>query len=400
MWELVGWIVVFAVQVEVFIRVMNGYLLSMRDSRKKIAAQTAFTLFMLVLVPFFAFYYRDSETARNVIELRFTNLIEVLVFVYFAGIAVLVVFFIAKGVIHWTRPRHVAAELFSETTPVEILDHRWREDPHREESRLRRLARLVDDTYRVDVTSKTLVFDSLPAAFDGLRMVQISDLHYDRVLNPFYFERCMDMTMQLQGDVIVITGDLVTRRKHLPAAVRLLSRLRAPLGVYVVRGNHDFWTSPHHCRELIERAGMTLLDNHVQRIEKDGAHLWLVGTEHPWKRVEDWSELLGKRNGDFKVLLSHTPDNVFHARRGGVNLVLSGHTHGGQVCLPVIGSILVPSRYSRRFNAGLFDCHGTLLYVNRGLGTIPPPIRLHCPAEITVVVLKSAQACEKNRQRT
>ncbi len=380
-------VVVFTVQLKVFIRVMNTFIFGMRDSRKKVFAQIAFSILMLGVIPCLVCCYRDTLTARNIAHFRLTNLLELVIFLYFAVVALLVVHYLFKSVVNLLRPSHVPADIHSQRSRADLLNPRWRRRPIHAERGLRRWLRFMDDTYRLEIVRLHLLFESLPPAFDGLRIVQLSDLHYSSYAKPEYFEGCIDTANQLGGDLIVFTGDLITRRKHIPAAARLLSRLRAPLGVYAVRGNHDFWTSAHHCKEVIERIGMVLLDNHAHPLEKDGQRLWLVGTEHPWKWVTNWDALLARRDGEFQVLLSHTPDNIYRAARRGIPLVISGHTHGGQVCLPGVGSVLVPSRYSRRFDAGLFDCRGTVLYVNRGLGTIPPPIRIHCQPEITEFVL-------------
>lgn len=380
-------VVVFAVQWKVFIRVMNAFIFGMRDSRKKIFVQVTFSLGMLVVIPALIFIYRHSPTARNIAHLRPANLLEAGIFLYFAVVALLVVHSLFKSAVNLLRPSHVPAEIHSQRSRADLLNPRWRRRPIHDERGLHRWLRFMDDTYRLEIVRIHLLFASLPPAFDGLRIVQLSDLHYSARSKPEYFEACVDAANQLGGDLIVFTGDLITRRKHIPAAARLLSRLHAPLGVYAVRGNHEFWTSPHHCKEVIERIGMILLDNHAHPLERDGRRLWLVGTEHPWKPVADWDQLLERPDGEFQILLSHTPDNVYQAARRRVPLVLSGHTHGGQIRLPGIGSVLVPSHYSRRFDAGLFDCRGTVLYVNRGLGTLPPPIRIHCRPEITEFVL-------------
>lgn len=380
-------LVVLAVQVKVFIRVMNAFIFAMRDSRKKVLTQIVFSLLMLGVVPGLVCCYRDSPTARNIAHLRLSSPLEWVIFLYFAVVAVLVVHYLFKSLVNLLRPSHVPAEVHSQRSRADLLNPRWRSRPIHDERGFRRWLRFMDDTYRLEINRLQLQFDSLPPAFDGLRVVQLSDFHFGHYARPEYFEGCVETANRLGGDLIVFTGDLITRRKHIPAAARALSQLRAPLGVYAVRGNHEFWTSPHHCKEVIEKIGMVLLDNHAHPLKRDGQRLWLVGTEHPWKRVADWDELLARRDGEFSILLSHTPDNVYHAARRRVPLVISGHTHGGQVCLPGIGSVLVPSHYSRRFDAGLFDCRGTVLYVNRGLGTIPPPIRIHCRPEITEFVL-------------
>lgn len=387
--EITLFLILLAVQFKVFVRIMNTLMLSIPSLRKKLLVQILFFAFMMGMVPWWVFYNRHTPAIQNIMHFRPSNFWEWVVFAYFAGVLLLVARYLLKSAISLLLPSHVPAEVRSQIYLADGIDHRLSEELALEEGGLLRWAHYMDDTYRLEVVSKHLRFRKLPRAFDGIRIIQMSDIHYDPMLRPEYFEQAIELVLALQPDLIVLTGDYITRRKYLPAAFRKLSRLQAPLGVFATRGNHDFWTSGQHCKELVERSGMILLDNHTYRLQRDGQCLDLIGIEHPWRPVRNWDDLLGaKDNGTFRMLLSHTPDNIYRAARHGVDLMLSGHTHGGQFRLPGVGAILVPSRYSRRFDAGLFDCRGTVLYVNRGLGIIPPPLRIHCRPEITELVLE------------
>jgi predicted MPP superfamily phosphohydrolase len=167
----------------------------------------------------------------------------------------------------------------------------------------------------------------------------------------------------------------------------ILGRLRWRLGAVAILGNHDQWYEPSLIRRRLRRLGMQVLGNGWQTLEVRGQRLVIIGHEGPW--FEPAPDLSSCPNG-FRLCLSHTPDNIVWARKNQVNLMLAGHTHGGQIRFPFIGSVYVPSKFSRRYDCGTFDLPPTVLHVSRGLGG-QHPIRYNCRPEATLLVLHTCK---------
>jgi predicted MPP superfamily phosphohydrolase len=174
--------------------------------------------------------------------------------------------------------------------------------------------------------------------------------------------------------------------------VPLLGRLRWRIAAFAILGNHDFWHDPDLVRKRLRRIGMRVVSNAWETLEVRGEQLVVMGHEGPWFRPAP--DLSACPAGAFRLCLSHTPDNIRWAQRQHVDLMLSGHVHGGQIRLPLLGSIFVPSLYGRRFDCGVFDESPTLLYVNRGLGG-QHPLRFNCRPEVARIVLRCMQEGER-----
>ncbi len=233
-----------------------------------------------------------------------------------------------------------------------------------------------------------------PDALDGLRVVQLSDLHIGPTLGRRFAERVVARTNALQPDLVVVTGDLVDGTvPELAAEVEPLSDLRARLGVYAVTGNHDYYSGPGPWLEEFERLGLTVLGNRRVALGDGDARFELAGVHDRQGRGfgaghgEDLEQALeGHDPATPTVLLAHQPPIFDRAAARGVDLQLSGHTHGGQI-LPF--AILTRSLYSR-YVAGLYRKDRSALYVHRGTGFWGPPIRVLVPSEITELTLRSA----------
>lgn len=252
-----------------------------------------------------------------------------------------------------------------------------------------RLPGLSLDRRDLHLTEIDLTLPRLPAALDGLRLLHLTDLHVEWAADVAH--RALDAAEALAPDLVAVTGDFIVRRAT-PELERVLDRLAglgAPLGVWCIRGNHDIWHDPEAATEALRRRGLPLLDNRAVAIDGGGAFVRLVGVEHPWNRVESWDRLLYRNGDSLCIALSHTPDHFPRLARAGVDLVLAGHTHGGQWRLPGVGSVIVPSRHGRRFDAGLFAHRGAHMWVSRGLGCVGLPVRLNCPPEITLITLRA-----------
>jgi uncharacterized protein len=230
----------------------------------------------------------------------------------------------------------------------------------------------------------------LPPSLDGLRIALISDLHAGPHFGPQDMNRVVAATNALRPDLIALLGDYVTRD---PADVRVAAGgaagLRAPLGVVGILGNHDHWVNAALVTDALSAAGVRMLRNAGMPIERGGGRLWLAGLDDlRWGRPDLPAALNGAREGEVTVLLAHNPLSVHLAERLGVPLVLSGHTHGGQVRLPGIGPLILPID-DRGLSQGLRRVGNTQIYVTRGVGVGTPPARLGARPEITLLVLRT-----------
>ena len=237
-------------------------------------------------------------------------------------------------------------------------------------------------------------FPQLPIQLHGFRICQISDLHLTGVIKQSYFEHLVDKIAQLDPDLVLITGDICDESKCLDWIDQTLSRLSAPQGVFYVLGNHDLLVADQQdLRRRLKDAGLVMANNSQwHRIEVDDANLMLAGNAMPWYGgVEKLPPLDPNIPNSFSVLMSHSPDQIGWAVARNIDLMFAGHTHGGQVRLPIVGPIIAPSRYGIKYAAGTFQTRRTLLHVSRGLSG-DEPIRINCPPELGIFTLKRETA--------
>ncbi|MEN9938647.1 MAG: hypothetical protein RLZZ387_5226 [Chloroflexota bacterium] len=226
----------------------------------------------------------------------------------------------------------------------------------------------------------------LPAALDGLRIGHLTDLH----LGFRYAEQnvawAMEHMRREAPDLVALTGDFVSFQHAIPDLAPLLRGLRAPLGVYAVPGNHDYWEGVDDVRAALSICDIPLLINESRHLRLRGADFWLVGLDDIWDgRIDVRAALRGVPGDAFKLLLAHSPDFADEAARHGFDVQLSGHTHGGHIRLPLLGPLGLP-RFGRRYVMGQFQVGRTAVYVSRGLAG--PPLRLLCPPEATIITLR------------
>jgi predicted MPP superfamily phosphohydrolase len=250
----------------------------------------------------------------------------------------------------------------------------------------RYLARLpANQIFEVDFSVRTYRLAQLPAAWDGLTILHLSDLHFCGTPDRDFYRYVLDRCNAWEPDLVAVTGDIVDSSRHHRWVVPLLGRLRWKEAAYAILGNHDSWRDPPVIRRRLQRIGMRVLANTWEQLEVRGESLVVIGHEGPWFKPEP--DLAACPTDAFRLCLSHTPDNIRWAQKHGVALMLAGHNHGGQIRLPVIGSIFVPSRYSRRYDCGSFDEPPTLLHVSRGLAG-QHPLRYNCRPEVTLIELR------------
>jgi predicted MPP superfamily phosphohydrolase len=253
------------------------------------------------------------------------------------------------------------------------------------------------DTVRVGTVEYTCESPDVPSAFDGVRLAFVSDIHR----GPFYTEvmvgQLVDRVNALGADLVLLGGDYVyTGTKYESSCFSQLSRLQAPLGCFAVLGNHDYGRpdsanpGPALTIRAAADAGIPLLRNQGIWLEKDGERIRLGGVADYRASTSDAGPTIkGTSGGDFVLLVSHNPDFSEDLPEGRVDLVLSGHTHGGQVTLLGAWGLYVPSEYGQKYRTGIVKNQVTTVIVSNGIGVSTPiPIRLYAPAQIVVVTLR------------
>ena len=241
------------------------------------------------------------------------------------------------------------------------------------------------------VTRQRLACPGLPASFDGLRVLHLTDLHLGSGYSPA--STVLSEANRLNPDLIVVTGDLVGERAGVEQSERFLLELTQRWPTYVVLGNAD--ARAVRKRDLVElwqRAGATVLVNDRAAVERNGDRIWIVGVDDP-HRGHDSLDLALRHMPpeEFTLLLAHSPDIALRPRVKEANLVLCGHTHGGQICFPGLGALYTRTRLPVHYASGLHRVNGATLMISRGAGSTRLGLRLHCPPEITLLTLMSWQ---------
>jgi predicted MPP superfamily phosphohydrolase len=215
-------------------------------------------------------------------------------------------------------------------------------------------------------------------------VAQISDIHHGLYMSRESLAQAVRQTNHLDADVVALTGDFVTySRKSIEPAAEILGRLRARYGVFAVLGNHDFRVDADTITSALGRHRIEVLRNRHIALRFGAESLYLAGVDDYGYGADMRRALRGVPRNAATILLAHNPRLILSAARHGVSLVLSGHTHGGQVNLPLIGSVYGRSPDRLRFKVGWDRLGKTQIYVSRGIGTIIVPWRVRCPAEIT-----------------
>jgi uncharacterized protein len=259
---------------------------------------------------------------------------------------------------------------------------------------------------------------NLPAAMDGMTVVQLSDIHLSGYTTREEVRRAVDMANDLGADLALVTGDFITGSQDpLADCIEEVSRLRAPLGVWGCNGNHEIYARVEEtAQQLFAQGGMRLLRQENALLNYRGAQFNLIGVDYQRERTSNGqktpmlSSISGLVRRDMpNLLMSHNPNSFNRAAEMGIELSLAGHTHGGQIQVEILDHRLTPARFISDYTAGLYRrpmfaasaadkaalSHNagrpdSQLYVNRGIGTVGAPVRLGVPPEITLVVLRRA----------
>ena len=241
-----------------------------------------------------------------------------------------------------------------------------------------------------------------PERLEGFTIALLSDFHYDPYCSVHPLKAAIGMVNGLRPDLIALTGDFVSvplmslnNRAGASAAepcAQLLRQMKAPYGLWAITGNHDFYTDPARVTSALHNVGIRVLANESAPIELNGGRFWLAGVNDVLSGTANLDRSLERvPSGEATVLLAHEPDYADHVARRpvgqGVDLQLSGHSHGGQVRLPYMRPLYLPE-LAEKYVAGLYNIGPLTLYTSRGLGTVILPVRLNCPPEITLITLR------------
>jgi predicted MPP superfamily phosphohydrolase len=253
-----------------------------------------------------------------------------------------------------------------------------------------------NEALTICLQEKQLAIPRLTPAYEGLRIVHISDLHMSGRISKAYFERVVEEVNRSAADLVAITGDLVEREDCLDWIPDTLGRLDARDGVYYVLGNHDRHVRKQRLTAALADAGLVHLGGTWRKLTIRHTPVILAGNELPWHRpaadLRDCPERDAK-GLPLRIVLTHSPDQFGWAQANDVDLLLAGHNHGGQACLPLLGPIVAPSLHGVRYASGAFSAGNTVLHVSRGTSSLTP-LRWNCPPEIAVLNLRSAEQAE------
>ncbi len=254
--------------------------------------------------------------------------------------------------------------------------------------------------HEIEIVPRTITLANLPTPFHGYRIAQISDIHLDEFTEPFFLEHIVKKINALNPDLVLLTGDFITHGSLTFAAgghaihrcAEILTTLTAPQR-YAILGNHDVAFNAQVVTRALTARGTPVLVNQYVPIERNGGRFWLAGVDDPGTSHPDLDLAIPAKPDGPVLLMAHEPDFAddvtAHPRGSLVDLMLAGHSHGGQIQLPFIGPLILPP-LGKKYPEGLYQFNRMQLYVNRGIGTVGLPFRLNCPPEITLVTLQSA----------
>jgi hypothetical protein len=250
--------------------------------------------------------------------------------------------------------------------------------------------------HEISIEHVSITLPRLHDVFRGLRIAQISDLHYANFTEPFFIRRVVEHVNRLKPEIVLFTGDYISLGLWSPADItrfayecaEILSKVTCPIR-YAVLGNHDYMVNPEMVTDALLAHHIPVLTNRYVPLERDGRRLWFAGTGDAISHHADLDAAVpdaSRKGGEPVILLTHEPDILKDVAPYNVDLMLSGHTHGGQIRLPFLPALFVPE-LGAEYVEGHFRMGNTQLYVNRGIGAVGLPFRFNCPPEITVLTL-------------
>ena len=245
----------------------------------------------------------------------------------------------------------------------------------------------LDEANSLSLERVEIFLERLPKKLDGFKIIHLSDTHHSPFTSLEHIERVVKVANRLKPDIFLLTGDYVSHeREYIAPVAAVLGSLKAKYGVHACLGNHDHWTDAELVTHLFRGEGINVLVNEGFRLAARGASFWLAGVDdYMVGKTDVPAALKGSYPDEMKLLLAHNPIIFREAARVGVDLTLSGHTHGGQIKVRSDEKRILPKR---RLKAGLHTRRGSQIYITRGIGTVVVPIRYQCPPEISLLELR------------
>lgn len=250
------------------------------------------------------------------------------------------------------------------------------------------------ERYLIGINHYTIPVRRLPPAFDGFTVVHLTDLHLDKLTPLPIIEYVIKQANHLKKDIIVLTGDYVHGMDVIDSVNQVwpvLMRAQAPQGVYAVLGNHDHWADTQRSNYWLRKSGFNLSHKAIP-LERGGQRIWLGGTGDYWEDRQTIDEIFnGMPEDECKIVLAHNPDSADVPFQTRIDLMISGHTHGGQVRLPFVGALRLPVK-NKIYSSGLVYNDRFPVFISRGIGYAIYPVRFNCPPEVAVMRLISDPA--------
>lgn len=249
------------------------------------------------------------------------------------------------------------------------------------------------EPYAVETNTYRIPVPHLPEAFAGFRIVHLTDIHHGSRIPLGWVRILVARANRIRRDITVCTGDFVhaeNTAREIDAVWPVLNGLKAPGGVYSVLGNHDHWADSGRSQDYLARSGQDLTYKAV-KIERGGRRLWLAGVGDLWENYRNPDTVIGNvPQAECRIVLAHNPDTADSAFKSRVDLMISGHTHGGQVSIPWVGPPVLPVE-NKNYTCGLKkSLRGESVFISRGIGWAICPVRFNCYPEIAVLELEPA----------
>ena len=245
----------------------------------------------------------------------------------------------------------------------------------------------MDEANSLSLERVEITLDRLPKRLNGFKIIQLSDTHHSPFTGIELIKRAVKIANRLRPDIFLLTGDYVSHeREYIAPVAAELGKLKSKYGTYACLGNHDHWTDADLVTHLFRGEGINMLINEGLRIEARGSSFWLAGVDdYMVSKTDVPAAMKGSYPDELKLLLAHNPIIFREAVRIGIDLTLSGHTHGGQVKMRDDSKRLFPQR---KLKAGLYYRKNSQIYITRGIGTVVLPVRYQCPPEISLLELR------------
>lgn len=245
----------------------------------------------------------------------------------------------------------------------------------------------LDEANSLIVENIQINLERLPKKLENFRIVHLSDIHHSPFTSLEHITRAVQIANESKPDMFILTGDYVSHEAdYIAPMAEIMGKLESEFGTFACLGNHDHWTDAEAVTNALRAANIKVLINEGFRFEANGASFWLCGVDdYMVGKTDLQAALRGAFPDEMKLLLAHNPILVRRAARAGVDLVLSGHTHGGQVKIRDEEKRILPRR---KLKNGLHRRKDTQIYITRGIGTVVLPVRFGCPPEISLIELK------------